>query len=82
MAVEEVKNEIFRHEHQEKKRKRVKVRKAEEHPAELAEVCASHKSVPISEYVLNSTNINHKIYRDILVNRRNGERISSLNPLK
>ncbi|KAH9385109.1 uncharacterized protein NEMAJ01_0005 [Nematocida major] len=82
MAVEEVKNEQFRSEQVEKKRKRVKTRRTRVDCDAQPAVEIEQKSVSISEFVLNSTNIDHRVYRDILINRRNGERVSSLNPIK
>lgn len=82
MGVEEVKNETFKSVKAERKRKRVKVKKTEEEPVAQAEAYVNQKSMQLSEYVLNSTNTNHRVYREILIDRKNGERISSLNPFK
>lgn len=79
MEVEEVKNEeFFQEDIQVKKRKRVKIKRTEEEHKEDIPV----KSVPISEYIINSTNAGHRIYREFLIARKNGERVGSMNPFR
>ncbi|OAG32840.1 hypothetical protein NEIG_02417 [Nematocida sp. ERTm5] len=82
MEVQEVRNETFQIVETEKKRKRIKTRKYPKQEETHTDTYIQPKSMPISEYISNSTNINHKIYRDILINRRNGERATALNLLK
>ncbi|KAI5161014.1 hypothetical protein NEAUS03_1463 [Nematocida ausubeli] len=82
MVVQEVRNETFHTEEREKKRKRVKAKRTRQEDRVLVEPALAPKNVRISEYISNSTNVNHKIYRDILINRKNGERVTVLNQLK
>jgi hypothetical protein len=88
MPLEEVRNEKFFKEDQHTKRRRKRTSKHKETEDDLdssdslLKHAVSSTRIPVVEYIANSTNVNHKIYRDLLINRRNGERVGSLNPYR
>lgn len=85
MPLEEVQNEKFFKEDQQIKRRRKRTnrhKESEDNSDNALQPVSTSTNIPIVEYITNSTNVNHRIYRDLLTNRRNGERVSSLNPYK
>ncbi|KAI5173170.1 hypothetical protein NEFER03_2130 [Nematocida sp. LUAm3] len=75
MGVQEVKNSKFAPQ-KEEKRRRKRVKRTIEEPS-VEEV--PFVPMKVSSFVENTTNHKHAVYKDFLKNRRNGERLYSIN---
>lgn len=79
MGVQEVKNSQFAPEKTEEKRRRKRVRRAIE-PSPIEEPPST--PMKTSSFIEQATNHQHSIYKDFLRNRKNGDRLYSVNFLR